>query len=86
MDRKNFPQRFHRALALLFTALLCGCEDTGRTAREVAGDMSRMFSEQRIAEAYQQTASAFRFTRSGSHASLLTLRRCPRCLRRQLHL
>ena len=67
MEHKDFPQRFHRALALLFTALLCGCEDRSRTPREVAEEISRMFSEQRIAEAYQQTASAFRFTRSANY-------------------
>lgn len=64
MERPNFSHRFRRALALLFTVMLCGCEDKSRTARDVAEEMSRLFSEQRFAEAYRQAASAFRFTRS----------------------
>ena len=67
MERPVFPHNFSRTLALLFTALLCGCEDTSRTARDAAEEMSRHFSEQRIAEAYQQAASAFRFTRSENY-------------------
>ena len=67
MDRPNFPHPLLRTLALLFAALLCGCEDTGRTARDAAEDLSRYFSEQRIAEAYQQTATAFRFMRSANY-------------------
>ncbi len=64
MERSNFPHYFCRALALLFAVLLCGCEDRSKTARDAAEEMSRLFSEQRIAEAYQQASSAFRFTRS----------------------
>ena len=67
MERLNFPHLCFRALALLFTALLCGCEDRSRTARDVAEEMSRMFSEQRIAQAYEGTASAFRFRRSQNY-------------------
>ena len=67
MERPHFPHRFLRTLALLFTAMLCGCEDRSRTARDVAEEMSRMFSEQRFAEAYQHAASAFRFTRSANY-------------------
>lgn len=67
MERPTFPRRFHRALALLFAVLLCGCGDTGKAARDAAEEMSRLFSEQRIADAYQQTASAFRFTRSENY-------------------
>ena len=54
-------------LALLFAALLCGCENGGRTARDVAEEMSRLFSEQRFAEAYERASSAFRFTRSAKY-------------------
>ena len=64
MERRNFSHTCSRAFALLFTVLLCGCEDRSRTARDVAEEMSRMFSEQRIAEAYAGTASEFRFRRS----------------------
>ena len=67
MERPIFPHCFRRTLALLFSALLCGCEDRSRTARDVAEDMSRLFSEQRFAEAYEQAASAFRFTRSANY-------------------
>jgi hypothetical protein len=64
MERSNFPHFFHRALALLFAALLGGCEDRTKTARDAAGEMSRLFSEQGIPEAYERASSAFRFTRS----------------------
>ena len=67
MERPTFPHRFRRALALLFSVLLCGCEDRSRTARDAAEEMARMFSEQRIAEAYEGTASAFRFRRSQNY-------------------
>ena len=67
MQPASFPPRFPRTLALCFTALLCGCEDRSRTPRDVAEEMSQMFSQQRIADAYQQTASAFRFTRSANY-------------------
>ncbi len=67
MERPHFPHRFLRTLALLFTAMLCGCEDRSRTARDVAEEMSRHFTEQRFAEAYQHAASAFRFTRSANY-------------------
>ena len=67
MERTIFTHGFLRTLALIFTALLCGCEDRSRTARDAAEEMSRMFSEQRFAEAYQQAASAFRFTRSENY-------------------
>lgn len=67
MECLIFSHRFRRTLALLFAALLCGCEDRSRTARDVAEEMSRLFSEQRFAEAYEQAASAFRFTRSANY-------------------
>jgi hypothetical protein len=67
MERSNFPHGFLRTLALFFAALLCSCEDTSRTARDAAEEMSRRFTEQRFAEAYQQTSSAFRFTRSAKY-------------------
>jgi hypothetical protein len=67
VTRANFPQRSLCAVALIFGALLCGCEDRSKTARDAAEDLARHFAEQRFAEAYQQAASAFRFTRSGSY-------------------
>jgi len=67
MERSYFPHSFLRTLTLLFAALLCGCKDTGGTARNAAEEMSRAFSDQRIADAYRQTATAFRFTRSESY-------------------
>jgi hypothetical protein len=67
MQRPNPPHRFPRALALIFAALLCGCGDQGKSARDVAEEMSRHFAEQRFAEAYQQASSAFRFTRSANY-------------------
>ena len=67
MERPNFPHCFLRTLALLFAALLCGCEDRSKTARDAAEEMSRHFTEQRFAEAYQQASLAFRFTRSANY-------------------
>jgi hypothetical protein len=67
MQTSNFPHPVFRTLALLAIALLCGCEDRSRTARDVAEDLSRMFSEQRFPEAYEQASSAFRFTRSANY-------------------
>jgi len=67
MQPKTFPNWFLCALAVLFAAALCGCEDRSRTARHAAEDLSRMFSEQRFAEAYQQASPVFRFTRSANY-------------------
>lgn len=67
MQPRSLPRRLPPTIALLFAALLCGCEDRSRTARDVAEEMSRHFVEQRFAEAYQQAASAFRFTRSANY-------------------
>jgi hypothetical protein len=67
MERPSFPHRQCRALALLFAIVLCGCEDRSKTARDVAEEMSRLFSEQRLAEAYERASSAFRFTRSENY-------------------
>jgi hypothetical protein len=67
MQSANFPPRFFRTLALLFAAMFCGCADRSRTARDVAEEMSRHFTEQRFAEAYEEASSAFRFTRSASY-------------------
>ena len=67
MERRVFQHHFPRVLALLLAALLCGCEDRSRTARDAAEEMSRHFTEQRFAEAYQQAAAAFRFTRSANY-------------------
>ena len=67
MERRKFSQVCHVALALLFAVLLGGCEDRTKSPRDVAEDMSRMFSEKRIAEAYEGTAPAFRFRRSQNY-------------------
>lgn len=78
MARPASPHCLLRTLALIFSALLCGCEDHTRTAREAAEDLARLFSERKIAEAYAQTAPAFRFRRSESYfeARLLDLGLC----------
>ena len=78
MDRPAFSHRLLRTLALIFSALLCGCEDHSRTARDAAEDLARLFSGRKIAEAYAQTAPAFRFRRSESYfeARLLDLGLC----------
>lgn len=67
MQPKIFPNRFLLTLTLLYAAALCGCEDRSRTARDVAEELARMFSEQRFAEAYQQASQSFRFTRSANY-------------------
>jgi hypothetical protein len=67
MEHPYFPPRFLRVITLLVAAMLCGCKETGGTARDAAEEMSRAFSGQRIAEAYRKTATAFRFTRSESY-------------------
>ena len=78
VTRANFPQRSLCAVALIFAALLCGCEDRSRTARDAAEDLARLFSGRKIAEAYEHTAPAFRFRRSESYfeARLLDLGLC----------
>ena len=78
MERPAFPHRLLSTLALIFSALLCGCEDHSRTARDAAQDLARLFSERKFAEAYAQTAPAFRFRRSESYfeARLLDLGLC----------
>ncbi len=78
MPRANFPQRFLCALALIFSALLCGCEDHSRTARDAAQDLARLFSERKFTEAYAQTAPAFQFRRSENYfgARLIDLGLC----------
>jgi hypothetical protein len=67
MEHRRFSHACHVALALLFTAILGGCEDRSRTARDAAEELARMFSDQRIAEAYEGTAAAFRFRRSQNY-------------------
>lgn len=67
MQPKTFPNRFLCALAVLFAVALGGCEDRSKTARDAAGELSRMFSEQRFAEAYQKASPVFRFTRSANY-------------------
>ena len=67
MERPIFPYHLHCALVLLFAALLCSCEDWSKTARDAAGELSRLVIERRIAEAYRQASSAFRFTRSENY-------------------
>ncbi len=67
MGRPTFPHGLRSTLALLFAAMLCGCEDRSRSARDAAEEMGRMLSDQRIAEAYAETALAFRFRRSQSY-------------------
>lgn len=57
-------RQFFRTVALCAVAVLCGCKDQGRSARDAAEEMSRHFAEQRFTEAYEQASSAFRFTRS----------------------
>jgi len=57
----------HRALALFFAALLCGCEDRSKAPRDAADEMYRLLIERRISEAYRQASSAFRFTRSENY-------------------
>ena len=78
MERPAFPLRLPSTLALIFSALLCGCEDHSRTARDAAEDFGRLLSGQKITEAYGQTASAFRFRRSESYfgARLVDLGLC----------
>ncbi len=78
MVRPSFHLRLSRTLALIFSALLCGCEDHGRTVRDAAADLARLFSEGKIAEAYAQTAPAFQFRRSANYfeARLLDLGLC----------
>jgi hypothetical protein len=67
MERLIFPHPLHRALALFFAALLCGCEDGSKAPRDAAEKMSRLLIERRISEAYRQASSAFRFTRSENY-------------------
>ena len=61
---QNFPNACVVALTLLFSMLLCGCRETSKSPRDAAEELARMFSEKRIAEAYEATAPAFRFRRS----------------------
>ena len=78
MERPAFPHRPILTLALIFAALLCGCEDRSRTARDAAQDLAKLFSERKFAEAYAQTAPAFQFRRSENYfeARLLDLGLC----------
>lgn len=64
MERLILTNCFHRTLALIFAAFLCGCGDRSKTARDAAAEMARMFSEQRFSEAYDSSAAMFRFRRS----------------------
>ncbi len=64
---RKFPRVCRGAVALLFSMLLGGCHDTTKPPRDVAEEIARMFTEQRIAEAYEGTASAFRFRRSQNY-------------------
>ena len=67
MERPAFRNGLRSMLALLFTALLAGCNDRSRSARDSAEEMGRMLSDQRIVEAYAETAPAFRFRRSENY-------------------
>ena len=67
MERRKISQVCLVSLALLFSVLLCGCQEPRKTPLEVAEEMSRLFSEQRIAEAYEGATSAFRFRRSQNY-------------------
>ena len=83
MQPRTFPNRFLSTLALLFTAVLCGCEDRSRTARDAAEELSRMLSEHRFAEAYAAASPVFRFTRSANYFEARVREsgpgRCKRC-------
>ncbi len=67
MERPAFWNGLRSTLALIFATLLCGCNDRSRSARDAAEEMGRMLSDQRIVEAYGETALAFRFRRSESY-------------------
>jgi len=78
MERPACTLRIIRTVALIFAASLCGCEEHGRTARDAAQDLARLFSERKFAEAYAETAQAFRFRRSENYfeARLVDLGLC----------
>lgn len=67
MDRKGIKPILPKLLATLLAAVSCGCSDRGNGARDAAELMARHFTEQRLAEAYEKSATSFRFTRTANY-------------------
>lgn len=67
MNRTGRNTLAARLLALLLATALCGCRDAGKGARDAAEMLARNFAGQRFAEAYEQSATSFRFTRTANY-------------------